>query len=46
MQTGRYRFKASDLPVYAVETCEARGSELCVRELKAEQYAGLRFWSK
>ncbi len=46
MQNGRYRFKASELPVYAVETCEAGNSELCVRELKAEQYAGLRYWSK
>ncbi len=46
MQNGRYRFKPSELPVYAVEPCQVRDFELCVRELKAEQYAGLHYWSR
>ncbi len=46
MQNGRYRFKAAELPVYAVEECGARAPRLCVREVKAEQYAGLCSWSR
>lgn len=46
MQHGRYPFKPEELPVYAVELCAEGASDLCIKELKAEQHAGMRYWSK